>query len=336
MKRTFALKSALGTTISRYLELNIALGKTYENPILTLRTLDQFLSQFPRSSQDLTSETFQAWCQSQSHLAPRVRLYRMQIVRRFCSYRRRTVPDCFVPDPTLFPRAGQTITPHIFSESEVAQLLAAASRLERRFCAPLRPEAIRLAIVLLYTTGLRIGELLRLVVDDFDPHEGTLLVRASKFHKSRLLPLQRSVRCELQQYLRVRRQHELPTSSSTPLISCWYHGHAERAYSQWGLLCNLRTVMDACNIRSQSGQQPRAHDFRHSFAVNALIRWYRSGADVSSRLPFLATYLGHVKIAYTHQYLHFIEPLRALASARFNEAYGALVVPLPRRAGGRV
>jgi integrase len=334
VKNAFALKSTLGTSIARYLELNLSLGKQYENEILTLKSLDRFLSRLPRSSQELTAESFLAWCHSQSELTPRVRLYRMRIVRRFCSYRRRTVPDCFVPNATLFPRPGQTVTPYIFSELEVAQLLRAASSLGRKSCAPLRPEVIRLAIVLLYTTGLRMGELLRLVVNDFEPQEGTLLVRNSKFYKSRVLPLRRSVLQELQQYLGVRRQHKLFTCSATPLICCCYKGGVERAYSQWGLLCNLRAVMDACNIRTRSGLPPRAHDFRHSFAVNSLIRWYRSGVDVSAKLPFLSAYLGHVKITDTYHYLHFVEPLRTLASARFNEAYGALVVPLARRQGG--
>lgn len=321
-------------TIARYLELNLSLGKRYENEILTLKCLDRFLSRLPRSSQELTAETFLAWCQSQSELTPRVRLYRMRIIRKFCFYCRRTTPDCFIPDPTLFPRPGQTVTPYIFSELEIAQLLRAASSLERRYCAPLRPEVIHLAIVLLYAIGLRMGELLRLVVSDFDPREGTLLVRNSKFHKSRILPMHRSVHRELRQYLRVRRQHKLLTSSTTPLIGCYYRSREERAYSQWGLLCNLRAVMDACNIRMPSGLQPRAHDFRHSFAVNSLIRWYRSGADVSTKLPYLAAYLGHVGITCTYHYLHFVEPLRTLASARFNEAYGTLVVPLAQRQGG--
>jgi len=97
----------------------------------------------------------------------------MVIVRKFCLYRRRTVPDCFVPDSTLFPTPGQTVTPYIFSEAEIARLMRAASSLQRSPYSPLRPEVVRLAVVLLYTTGLRIGELLRLVVGDIDPREGT-------------------------------------------------------------------------------------------------------------------------------------------------------------------
>ena len=74
---------------------------------------------------------------------------------------------------------------------------------------------------------------------------------------------------------------------------------------------------------------------RHSFAVNALLRWYRAGADVEAKLPMLATYLGHSSAISTHYYLHFIEPLRTAASERFADHYGELVAPLPQPARRR-
>ena len=333
MKQTFIFRSALRSTITQYLDLNFALGHRYKNTITALKSLDRFLHGLPCVSQDLNAEVFHSWCQNQSELTPRVRRYRMLIIRKFCLYRRRTVPACFVPDPILFPIPGQTVTPYIFSESEVTRLMRAAESLQRRSYSPLRPEVVRLAVVLLYTTGLRIGELLRLVIGDFDPREGTLLVRASKFHKSRVLPLPHDVMHELKHHLQVRRQHNLPMLSATPLI--WNRRHGGKAYTAWGLQCSLWALLDACNIRTRSGRRPRVHDFRHSCAVNALIRWYRSGADVRTKLPFLAAYLGHVSIISTYRYLHFVEPLRALASSRFSDFYGGLVVPLSVREGGR-
>ncbi len=331
MKQTFAFKSTLGPTIVRYLELNFALGRIYKNTITTLKSLDRFLNGLPRAAQDLTAQVFYSWCQSQSELTPRVRRNRMFCVRKFCLYHRRTLPSCFMPDPLLFPIPGQTITPYIFSEPEVAALMKAASSFQRRPTSPLRPEVVRLAVVLLYTTGLRIGELLRLTMGDFDSREGTLLVRSSKFHKSRILPLPQDVIHELNHYLQVRRQYNLPILGATPLIWNSWKRQQGKAYTAWGLQCCLWALLDACNIRTQSGRRPRVHDFRHSCAVNALIRWYRSGADVRTKLPFLAAYLGHVSIISTYRYLHFIEPLRALASARFSDSYGGLVVPLSVR-----
>ena len=117
----------------------------------------------------------------------------------------RTEPTCFVPDPSLFPHLHQPVQPYIFTEAEIDRLLQETDRLERPPESPLRPELFRLAITLLYTTGLRRGELLRMTTGDYEPRERTLLVRESKFHKSRLLPLSPDATHELEGYLQARR-----------------------------------------------------------------------------------------------------------------------------------
>ena len=97
-------------------------------------------------------------------------------------------------------------------------------------------------------------------------------------------------------------------------------------------VCSLSSNIAAS---PQPRELPRIQDLRHSFAVNALLRWYRAGADVEAKLPLLATYLGHGSVVSTHHYLHFIEPLRTAASKRFAAHYGELVSPLPQPARRR-
>jgi integrase len=97
----------------------------------------------------------------------------------------------------------------------------------------------------------------------------------------------------------------------------------------------LRLLLDSTGIQKNNGGRPRVHDFRHSFAVNALLRWYRAGADVEGKLPFLAAWLGHVSILSTYYYLHFIEDLRGAANHRFQEGYGHLIVPVDKNGGAR-
>ena len=82
---------------------------------------------------------------------------------------------------------------------------------------------------------------------------------------------------------------------------------------------------------------PRVHDFRHTFAVHALLRWYRLGEDVQAKLPALATYMGHVSVVSTEHYLQLVEELTAFASDRFERRYGALVAGTDggRKGGGR-
>jgi integrase len=169
-------------------------------------------------------------------------------------------------------------------------------------------------------------------VSDYDSKEGTLLIRESKFHKSRVLPLHQDVVNEINPYLQLRNKRHLPMSPETSLI--WNSIGGGRPYTVSGLGQGVRILLHQCNIRTAQGKLPRIHDFRHGFAVNALLRWYRAGVDVNAKLPFLATYLGHVSIASTYYYLQFIEPLRTLASRRFADHYEQLVMP-PSSKGGR-
>ena len=246
-------------------------------------------------------------------------------VYNFCLYRRRTEADCFLPDPLAFPAYHQRLRPYIFTESDVARLLNAAAGLKSNPSTPLRSELTRLAIVLLFTTGIRRGELLNLTESDYNRKEATLHIRATKFYKSRLLPIHAGIADEIEKYLAARSKLKLPSSESTPLI--WNAIGGGRAYTGTGISYCIKPLLQQCGISATNGKTPRIHDFRHSFAVNALLRWYRMGADVDAKLPLLATYLGHGSALSTHLYLHFIEPMRVAASERFAKRYGPLIIP---------
>lgn len=329
MNDNASFRSVLGPTIAQYVALKRALGRRYDGERRVLASLDAFLA-VQRS--DLTADTFARWGQSQDHLTSGVRRYRMRIVRNLALYRRRREPGCFVPDPLLFPPLHQPVQPYIFTDAEIARLLQVANGLDASRVCPLRPELFSLAIVLLYTAGLRRGELLRMTIGDFDPREGTVLVRESKFHKSRLLPLSADGIRQLERYVQARRERRLPVSPETPLV--WNARRGGRAYTAVGFGYVVRRLFDAAGIRKPDGRTPRIHDFRHAFAVQALLRWYRAGADVQAKLPLLATYMGHVSIVSTQYYLQLIEPLASAASQRFANRCAGLIEPLTVTFGG--
>ena len=160
---------------------------------------------------------------------------------------------------------------------------------------------MRLAIVVLSTTGLRRGELTRLTVGDYDPPQRTLAIRQSKFHKSRLVPVSADTAREIEHLLEIRGQRRLPTEADSPLL--WHRSPRTGGYSGGGLGCAVRALFRKAGVRTATGHLPRTHDSRHGFAVNALLRWYRAGLDVQSKLPFLAAYMGHVSIVSTAYYL---------------------------------
>lgn len=238
-------RSVLCPSINRYLELKLALGRRYVIEQQVLFALDRFLADTPAA--DLTAETFACWCNTQHHLTSGVLRNRMRIVRNFCLYRQRTEPDCFVPDNHLFPTPHQPIKPYRFSEADIVGLLQTATTLKPSSRSPLRPVVFRLAVVLLYTTGMRRGELVRLTLGDYDPLRQTLSVRASKFHKSRDLPLSPDADRELNAYFDARRQRRLSMALAAPLLWNGY-GQATRA-AGFGKGCDSCFAWPGCEPR---------------------------------------------------------------------------------------
>ena len=156
---TPVFSSRLAPVFARYVDLKRALGRRFDIPARTLQDMDRFLHDHKAKYPDLDSTVFHAWCHTHEHVASGVRRSRMLEVRAFCLYRRRSEPQCFVPDSSFFPPYHQRLKPYIFSAAEVGKLLSAAAHLKRNPASPLRPELTRLAIVLLFTTGMRRGEL---------------------------------------------------------------------------------------------------------------------------------------------------------------------------------
>jgi len=312
--------------IQRYLTLKQALGRRFDAERRVLRDLEAFL-RTRRGPRDLTPATFAQWCLTHTHLASGVRRNRMRIVRNLCLYRRRTDAACFVPDAGLFPPNHQRRRPYIFSEADITRVLALATALTPTLGSPLRAETYRLAVVLLYTAGLRRGELTRLQVGDYDRETQVLRVRVSKFHKSRLVPLSSDAATEIGTYLERRRRGGFPVDPDSPLL--WHRTRPGAPYTGAGLAQGLRHLFRQAGVAGE-GDGGRVHDMRHTFAVHALSRWYRAGLDVQSKLPALAAYLGHVSIVSTAVYLHLVEPVSSAASARFAERYGRLVEVRPK------
>jgi site-specific recombinase XerD len=179
----------------------------------------------------------------------------------------------------------------------------------------------RIAVVLLYTAGLRMSELLRLEVTDIEDHMRILRVRESKFHRSRLVPLSLSAQREVQRYLRTRGRFCPEQSDRGPFLCNRKDGDLH-GYSKPGIGCLVRRLFDRANVRDAEGRRPRFHDLRHSFAVQSLIRIYRAKGDVQSALPKLALYMGHVSVESTLHYVRLVPEVAALASERFEAHFG--------------
>jgi integrase/recombinase XerD len=240
---------------------------------------------------------------------------RLSVVRAFARHLHAIDPAHEVPPAGLLPARTHRATPYLYSDADIAALMAAA----RQFRSPLRAATIETLVGLLTVTGLRIGEALRLDRDDVDLAEGVLGVRDTKFNKSREVPLHTSTVDALVAYARLRDQHcprpvdpsFFVSTTGTRLLYC-------NAHLAW-----LELVRRA-GLQSRSAKcRPRPHDVRHSFAVRTLLGWYRDGADVAASMPLLSTYLGHIHPANTYWYLSAAPELLTLVAARLDAASGA-------------
>ena len=313
--------SRLARAIARYLTHKSALGHCCRQAAWFLRRLRRDVQ--TGGHRELNARSFDRWWRPFQDRHPNTRRTYYRSVRLFCLYRRRHEPGCFVPSAEGMPKLQPYVTPVIVEPAQVVRLLALASQLSKANRSPLRAPVLRLAIVLLYTCGLRLGELRRLTLRDIEQHDTVLRIRESKFHKSRLVPLSPTATQELQDYLRARRE-VFTDDPRTPLL-CNCHCGPAHAYSQPGLQHAINHLFEAAEVRDEQGRRPRVHDLRHSFAVQALIRWYQNGADVQSCLPKLALYMGHVSIESSAYYLHWVPTLQRLASQRFEQHFGHLI-----------
>ena len=313
---------AFSDHVRAYLAHWRALGRRYRQEEWLLSTL---LRELPLlGHEDLDAAAFHSWFDLRRDRHPNSRRKWAQLVRHFCLYRQRSEPGCFVPRADLACRRQPYVVPIIVGDEQVARLLDAADQLDASPNSPLRPEVMRLAVILLYTTGMRVGELKRLVLGDIEEDGALLRIRESKFKKTRLLPLSPSTQVELQRFLVRRAAANFDVRAAAPLLCNRSRGRTTM-YGMTGLQGGVTNLFMAAAVYGAGGRPPRVHDLRHSFAIQALTRWYRHGADVQTLLPRLAMYMGHVSLESTAYYLRWTPELANLASARFEHSFADVV-----------
>jgi integrase/recombinase XerD len=233
---------------------------------------------------------------------------RLIIVRGFASYRIGADPRTEIPSGGLLPFRSQRARPYIYSHDELRRLLKAALKMESPH--PLQPHTYCCLFGLLAVSGLRVGEAINLQPQDVDWPAGVLTIRGAKFGKSRLVPLHPSTRAVLLDY--AKRRDEIYARRPVEYFFVTSRG---TKLEKPNLSRIFRELSRQVGIRKPGVRNgPRLHDFRHRFAVETLLRWYRRGEQVTRRMPVLSTYLGHVNVTGTYWYLTNTPELMAAAS----------------------
>jgi integrase len=240
----------------------------------------------------LTTRIVLDWVQGKSrHARPFSRARRLGVLRPFPRYLARLDPATEFPDSAIFGRSHRRLAPHIYTDQEIDNLLAAASELPGTS----RPITYETIFGLIAATGLRISEALNLRCGDVDLDQGHLTVRKTEFRKSRHVPMHSTVVTELPRYMAIRQRHG-GTGAEAPMF-----------LSSTGKPLPKRTVHQVFGkLRAGPGwtarggyARVRVHDPRHTFACRRVQLWHDRGADIDNAIAALSTYAGHAKVSDT-------------------------------------
>ena len=297
-----------------YLRLRRALGHDLADAARLLPRFTAHLDAVGAST--ITTDVVLDWVRRRdADPSSSVWMRRMSVVRGFARHMSGIDPATEVPPLGLVTYRQHWRPPFIYSDSDVEALMNAVPSVVPT---PLRAATFQTMIGLLAATGMRVGEAIALRRDDIDWDDGVLVVRASKFNKTREVLLDPTVVDALRGYAGIRDRHVPHPSTRTFFVS----GKGTPViYSVFGTV--FRKLLIASGVGAGAAVRPRIHDLRHSFAVHTLVRWYRHGQDVAALLPRLSTYLGHRSPVYTYWYLSAAPELLMLAANRLENAQEA-------------
>lgn len=294
--------------VTEYLDTRRALGfELYEAE----RALHAFVDYaMTRGESHVRAATAIEWAGSANTAGQRSR--RLHTIALFARYVRAEDPRHEVLSNRIFPRVPRKLMPYIYSPEESRRIIEAVGTLGMP--GSMRELTAQTAIALLFATGLRISEALALDIDDIKP-EG-LLIRRTKFNKTRLVPLHETARAGLDRYLARRRA----LGRATKALFLNWHG---KRFGQRGFGSVFRRICRAAGIERPAGeQQPRVHDIRHTFAVRALEACPEGRARVAQHMLALTTYLGHKHVTDTYWYLQATPRLMRDIADRVRDAFG--------------
>lgn len=317
-------KSPLADVIQRFLAHKRALGRRFDSEERTLRLFDRYIAdQGVDAPNHVSPELIDDFLASRSYRLPRSYNHLLCTVRRLFDW---LVDQGIIDRSPVKARPRRQTSqrlPFIFDLSAARRLLEVARNLRDNPRAPMRAMTYHAIFAILYGLGLRVGEVCRLTVGDLDLERRLLVIRETKFYKSRLTPFGPRMEGLLREYFDVKNQRMGSLPAQAPLFSFTDRGEINPGT----ISATFRQLVPRLRLHVRPGcSPPRLHDLRHSFAVGTLLHWYRTGVDLRAGLLRLATFLGHVDVNSTAVYLTITTELFQEANQRFEAFTNNVVV----------
>jgi site-specific recombinase XerD len=311
-------ESCLADSITRFLEHHRALGKCFANEEIALRLLDHYLVEREVGEiAQISSAVLESFLTSRPRTTVRSYNHLVGVLRRLFHWLVAQQRLTHSPMNARPHRCTQQPTPFLFEPVEVARLLTLTAQLHDGPHGHQRGTTYRLIFALMYALGLRVGEAARLCRKDVNRDRQYLLIRQTKFAKTRIVPFGPRLAEALQRHLRECEWRHGELCPDDPLFSVSKSGR--RPLDSKSISRTFQHLLPRLNLTVPAGvAPPRLHCLRHSFAVATLLRWYRAGIDPNTRLIYLSTFLGHVNPTSTAVYLTITSDLLQQANERFH------------------
>jgi len=298
-----------------FLQFKRDLGYGYKRAEFTLREFDSFLIEYVTKNRPWQlDQAALSWLASKPGRKAVSVSDDAGVLRQFFRYLRRSSTFGTVVEPVWphLPTESQFI-PSFLSKKDILNLLTLCADLKRPH---FRAVLYRTLILVLYCTGIRFGEALRLRMRDVDTRSAVLFIDTFK-GRTRWVPFHRSLSRELGRYLVSRVQYASPDPDKR-----FFVGADQQRLPVKTAGATLGHLFKRAGLKPEKGRVgPRPYDLRHAFAVYRLSQWYRQGVDLHARLPWLSAYMGHVDIIGTETYLNATPELLALAGNRLHRRY---------------
>jgi len=308
--------------IEEFLKFKRSLGNPYKRGESTLRSFLRFAQQDVNKKCNRSSikidfkKILNAWLLRICDRKPVTVATDLGVIRQLCLYCRRRDPNIIVPEHSIAPQTESDYSPYIFTNNEIELLLQAARDHQGK---NVWPGMLYILLLILYCTGLRFGEAVRLRLTDVELKQRVLLIRESK-GRTRLVPFGDDLACKIGVYLNERMKiakNKNCVDEDSLLIRLSGKPLEVRAGSD-----AVRRLLRKLELKPAKGRiGPRPYDLRHTFAVHRLTEWYHQGVDINARLPWLSAYMGHINVIGTEKYLHATPELLQLASNRFEDHF---------------
>lgn len=321
LRRLPRFGSWLGRVMEEHIAHMRALGYRYNSNEEILLRFDRFLQEHPELAKHSLNTLVERWSEAQP--SP-YHLYEARRAGRIVSKAMHRL-DSRVPVLTIGEGVARTArqhhrSAHLYTDEEIQRVLNSALSYPSPK-APLRPIALFTMLVLAYCAGLRGREIVDLRLEDVDLREETIAIQETKFFKHRRLPLPPGVMAALKHYLSLRERAGAPTSPGSPLF---WSLQGNRGYCIKGVRIVLTDVLRRAGVKPARGAVgARIHDLRHTMVSHRMRDWYKAGINPQSRLPYLATYLGHKDIRSTLVYLNITPEILQEAGERFRKSSAA-------------